>query len=200
MGSYLIRHCTIERTSLLYDSVSLARLLQFCEPYWWRIKWMNNFASSHSRVLFLFPFFLNSSYPWFFIAFYDIHLTATHIPGLANLTADVCPDVICTHFYSEPTDLHGSHPTTSITTTNHNTSRHRLNIPSLSLTVHQYYQKGLATSTHKYYQAAIQQYLTLCDQFKHTPVPTNESTLPLYILLTWGKKAFLSNSTINVYL
>ena len=146
------------------------------------------------------PIFLEFQLP---LVFHSLlrHSPYSHsIPGLANLTADVCPDVICTHFYSEPTDLHGSHPTTSITTTNHNTSRHRLNIPSLSLTVHQYYQKGLATSTHKSYQAAIQQYLTLCDQFKHTPVPTNESTLPLYILLTWGKKAFLSNSTINVYL
>ena len=100
-------------------------------------------------------------------------------------------------FYSEPTDLHGSHPITSITTTNHNTSRYRLDIPSLSLTVHQYYPKGLAASTHKSYQAAIQQYLTLYDQIKHMPVPTNESTLLLYIA-HMGKGLF--HSTIKVYL
>ena len=35
---------------------------------------------------------------WLFIAYYNIHLTATHILGLANLTANVCPNVKCTHF------------------------------------------------------------------------------------------------------
>ena len=73
MGSYLIRHCAIERTSLLYDGISLARLLQFCEPHWWRIRWMNNFARSCSRVPSPLPllFFLNSSYPYMTIS--DLH-------------------------------------------------------------------------------------------------------------------------------
>ena len=99
-------------------------------------------------------------------------------------------------FCSEPTGLQGPHLTTSITTTNHNTSQHRLHIPLLSPAVHHYYQ---ATSRHKSYQAAIHQYLTFCDQIKQTSMPTNEYTLLLYICSSYGKKG-LSHSTIRVYL
>ena len=101
-------------------------------------------------------------------------------------------------FYSEPTGSQEPHPAITITTTNHNTSRHRLDVPSLSSAVHHYYQQGLAISTHKSYQAAIQQYLTFCDQIKHTPMPTNESTLLLYI--AHMRRKGLSHSTIRVYL
>ena len=73
-----------------------------------------------------------------------------------------------------------------------------MDIPSLSSAIHHYYQQGLALSTHKSYQAAIEQYLTFCDQIKHTPMPTSEFTLLLYIA-HMGQKG-LSHSTIRVYL
>ena len=70
-----------------------------------------------------------------------------------------------------------------------------MDIPSLSSTVHQYYQQGLGMSTHKSYLAAIQQYVTFCDhdQIEHTPMPTSEFTLLLYMYIAhMGKRVFLT--------
>ena len=73
-----------------------------------------------------------------------------------------------------------------------------MDIPSLSSAVHHYYQQGLATSTHKSYIATIQQYISFCQQIKHTPLPADEATLLLYTA-HMGQKV-LSHSTIKVYL
>ena len=65
MGAYLIRACAVEttqeRTWQQWRTNGYSPI-QFCEPYWWRIRWTTMiFASSRSHVPFPFPFSLNSS-------------------------------------------------------------------------------------------------------------------------------------------
>ena len=75
--------------------------------------------------------------------------------------------------------------------------RPRLDVTQLSSDVHRYYQLGLAPLTHKSYQAALQQYFSFCQQISHSPIPTSESMLLLYLAHMGRRNLFLS--TIKVY-
>ena len=93
---------------------------------------------------------------------------------------------------------HCCHTTPSSTATNHQHPRSRLDISTLQSAIHFCHQHSLAASTHKLYGTGIQRQLSFCQSINHTPTPTFELTLLLFVAHT--SQSQLSLSTIKVYL
>ena len=67
-----------------------------------------------------------------------------------------------------------------------------------SVSYYFYHQHSLAISIHKFYGTGIQRYLSFCQSINHTPTPTSELTLLLFV--AYLAQSQLSLSTIKVYL
>ena len=73
-----------------------------------------------------------------------------------------------------------------------------MDIHRLDQVVQQYYLAALTSSTHKTYKAAECKYLSICNEFSITPIPTSENIL-CYFTACMGQQN-LSASTIRTYL
>ena len=73
-----------------------------------------------------------------------------------------------------------------------------LDIRRLDQAVRQYYEAALTPSTHKTYRAAEHKYLTFCNNFSVSPLPTSENIL-CYFAACLGQEG-LASSSIRTYL
>ena len=100
-----------------------------------------------------------------FVAYYDIDIAATHIPGVANCTADhLSRNNMSQFFLTESTGEPTTNFTTTITHLDHDNPRHGLDISSPHRVVQHYYINSLAPSTHRSYKAGQSRYLAFCRQ------------------------------------
>ena len=132
--------------------------------------------------------------------YYDIDIAATHIPGVANCTADRLSRNNMSQYFllnpqvnQKPTSLPQS--LIKIMTT---PGMDCMDISSFHRAVQHYYINGLAPSTHRYYKAGQSQYLAFCCQIQCSAIPTSESTMLLFV--AYLAKERLSYTTIKVYL
>ena len=115
--------------------------------------------------------------------YYDIDIAATHIPGVANCTADhLSRNNMLQYFLlnlqvnQKPTSLPQS--LIKIITT---PGMDCMDISSFHRAVQHYYINGLAPSTHRSYKAGQSQYLAFCRQIQCSAIPTSESTMLLFV-------------------
>ena len=73
-----------------------------------------------------------------------------------------------------------------------------MDIYRLDQVVQQYYLAALTSSTHKTYKATEHKYLSFCNEFSITPIPTSENVL-CYFAACMAQQN-LSASTIRTYL
>ena len=130
--------------------------------------------------------------PVVFVAYYDIDIAATHIPGVANRTEDhLSRNNMSQFFLTESTGEPTTNFTTTITHLDHNNPRHGLDISSPHRAVQHYYINGLAPSTHRSYKAGQSRYLAFCRQIQCSAIPTSASTMLLRICCISGKRKTL---------
>ena len=137
--------------------------------------------------------------PVVFVAYYDIDIAATHIPGVANRTEDhLSRNNMSQFFLTESTGEPTTNFTTTITHLDHDNPRYGLDISSPHRAVQHYYINGLAPSTHRSYKAGQSRYLAFCRQIQCSAIPTSASTMLLFV--AYLAKERLSYATIKVYL
>ena len=130
--------------------------------------------------------------PVVFVAYYDIDIAATHIPGVANRTEDhLSRNNMSQFFLTESTGEPTTNFTTTITHLDHDNPRHGLDISSPHRAVQHYYINGLAPSTHRSYKAGQSRYLAFCHQIQCSAIPTSASTMLLRICCISGKRKTL---------
>ena len=135
---------------------------------------------------------------WFFIAHYDIELIPKHIPGVSNCTADHLSRNNMQCFFSlNPQASAVSAPIPLSLQT-------LLTIPGPDWTSSSFKQlfnitiTSLAPATHKLYLCGQQRYMSFCQQFHLSPLPTTENTILLFIASLAQSK--LAHTTIKAYL
>ena len=73
-----------------------------------------------------------------------------------------------------------------------------MDVHSLDGAVQHYFTAALAQSSHKTYKVAANKYLTFCESFMLSPLPTSEATL-CYFTACLGQQG-LAHSTIRTYI
>ena len=138
---------------------------------------------------------------WFFVAFFDIHVSAELINSWG--AADMLSRNNVTNFFlleSQVSRLPTPLPALLLNT-HHHTQRARLGISQLQQSVQQYYTNGAARSTWNTYSAGQQRYLTFCADTQRQAVATSRSTLMLFVshLAILGSHTLLSKSTFLLF-
>ena len=108
----------------------------------------------------------------FLACHFEFWFSASHIEGKANIIAD--------------------------TLSRNNLQQPGMDIHRLDQVVQQYYSAALTSSTHKTCKEAERKYLSFCNEFSITPIPTSENVL-CYFTACMGQQN-LSASTIRTYL
>ena len=102
---------------------------------------------------------------FFVVAHLDIHIHASHVPGVENVAADELSRNCISSFLQEvpgadPTQLPGGHNSERAT---------RLDVATLGTTVQRLLQAGLAPATQRAYLSGKKKYLSFCKQTSASP-------------------------------
>ena len=127
--------------------------------------------------------------PVVFVAYYDIDIAATHIPGVANRTEyHLSRNNTSQFFLIESTGEPTTNFTTTITHLDHDNPRHGLDISSPHRAVQHYYINGLVPSTHILQSRPIKipSILPSDPVFCYSHLRIHHA--PTYLLRIWQKK------------
>lgn len=119
---------------------------------------------------------------WFFAAHFDISVTALHIAGVLNCTADhLSRNYMSQFFHSNPQASVQSIPFPEELLELVSSADLGLDIPSLRASVQEYYKQGLASSTMRSYTAGQRRFQEFCLGFNTCALPASEETLMLFL-------------------